>query len=58
MEGIKNFFKEVGREFKKVKWPSGKDMKKYSVVTIEFVIFFALFFYAITALMAFLETLV
>ena len=55
---IKNFFSEVRKEFSKVKWPNKKDMVKYSVATIVFVIFFAGFFYAIDLLMALVKTLV
>ena len=58
MKKIKNFFGEVRKEFSKVKWPSKKDMVKYSVATIVFVIFFALFFYAIMALMSLVQSLV
>ena len=47
--------KEVNNEMSKVKWPSKKDMFKYSVATIAFVIFFALFFYAIDMLLALLK---
>ena len=43
-KGLVNFFKEVRKEMKKVKWPSRKDMVKYSFATISFIIFFALFF--------------
>lgn len=46
------FLKEVKAELAKVKWPSRKDMIKYSVATICFVIFFGVFFYAIEAIMA------
>ena len=53
-----SFLKEVKKEFSKVKWPSKKDMVKYSIVTICFVIFFAAFFYAIMALMSLIESLV
>ena len=49
------FFKEVKAEMSKVKWPSRKDMVKYSIATIVFVIFFALFFYAIDFLLALLK---
>lgn len=49
------FFKEVKTEMSKVKWPSRKDMVKYSIATIVFVIFFALFFYAIDFLLALLK---
>ncbi len=37
----------VKSEFKKVRWPSRKEMLKYSIATICFIIFFALFFYLI-----------
>lgn len=58
MKKIGKFFSEVGKELKKVKWPNKKDMIKYSIATIVFVIFFALFFYGIYLLMALLEKLV
>jgi len=58
MKKIKKFFSEVGKEFSKVKWPSKKDMVKYSIATIVFVIFFALFFYGIMALMSLVQSLV
>lgn len=56
-KGIGNWFKSVFKEVSKVKWPSKKEMIKYSIATIVFVVFFALFFYAIELLMAFLKSL-
>ena len=53
-----NWFKSVIKEVSKVKWPSKKELAKYSLVTIVFIIFFALFFYAIELLMAFLKSLI
>lgn len=53
--GIFVFFKEVKDEVSKVKWPSKKDMVKYSIATIVFVIFFALFFYLIDLIIALLK---
>ncbi len=50
-----NFFKEVKAEFSKIKWPTKKDMLKYSIATIVFVVFFALFFYLIDLVMALLK---
>lgn len=41
-------------EFNKIKWPSKKEMIKYSIATIVFIIFFALFFFAIEILMGIL----
>ena len=55
MKKIKEFFHEVKKEISKVKWPSRKDMVKYSIATIVFVVFFALFFYAIDLLLALLK---
>ena len=58
MRKIKNYFKEVRKEFSKVVWPTKKNMVKYSIATIAFVIFFALFFYGIMALMSLVQSLV
>ena len=52
------WFKSVITEVSKVKWPSKKELVKYSLVTIVFIIFFALFFYAIELLVALLKSLV
>ena len=46
----------VKSEFEKVHWPSKKDMVKYSIATIVFVIFCGLFFYAIDIIFAFIKT--
>ena len=32
-----NYFKEVGKEMSKVKWPEKKDVIKYTVATVVFV---------------------
>ena len=37
---VVTFFKEVKSEISKVKWPSKKDMVKYSIATIIFIVFF------------------
>lgn len=52
------WLKSVFKELKLVQWPSKKDMVKYSIATIVFIIFFALFFYAIELIMAFLKSLI
>lgn len=43
---MKNLFKNVKKEMKKVKWPTKKDMIKYSIATIAIIVFFGLFFTA------------
>ena len=51
------FFGEVKKELSKVKWPSKKDMIKYSIATIVFVLFFGIFFYLIEVMMWALKNL-
>ena len=53
-----SFFKGVRSEFKKVRWPNRKEMLKYSIATIVFVLFFGVFFYLIEVLMWALNKLV
>ena len=48
----------VASEFKKVHWPTKEDMVKYSIATIVFVIFLAVFFYLIDVLFALVQTLI
>ena len=54
----KSFYKEVKSELKKVKWPSKKEMLKYSISTLCFIILFALFFFGIESLFAFVKGLI
>ena len=51
----KKLFSGVRSEMAKVKWPSKKDMVKYSIATIFFIVFFGLFFYCIDLLLALLK---
>lgn len=47
----------VKSEFLKVHWPGKKDMLRYSIATIVFIIFCALFFYLIDIIFALIQTL-
>ena len=47
----------VKSEFKKVRWPSRKEMVKYSIATITFILFFGLFFFAIEGIIYLISTL-
>ena len=49
------FFKEIKKEVSKVKWPSKKEMVKYSIATIVFILFFGVFFYVIDLIIALLK---
>ncbi len=44
MKKIARFFISVKEEMKKVKWPTKKEMVKYSSAALSFIIILALFF--------------
>ena len=46
-KAIGKYFKGVGKEIKRIKWTNGKELVKYSIATIIFVVFFGLYFYGI-----------
>ena len=48
----------VKSETQKVHWPNRKDMIKYSIATILFVLFCGIFFFAIDKIFAIVKTLV
>lgn len=54
---FRTFCNGVKSEFGKVHWPDKKEMLKYSVATIGFIVFFALFFYVIEVIFALIQTL-
>ncbi len=58
MSKIKAFFKGVEKERKMVRWPSGKDMVKYSVMVLTLMVLFGLYFYLLDVLFTFLKGLV
>ena len=53
-----SLFVEIKKEMQKVHFPSKKDMVKYSVATISFVIFFGIYFYLIQLAMAFIKSII
>lgn len=44
MKKIARFFVGIKSEMKNVKWPTKKEMLKYSLATLIFIVVFALFF--------------
>jgi preprotein translocase subunit SecE len=44
MQRLINFFRDVSREMKKVSWPKGKELKKYTITVLSTVIFASVFF--------------
>ena len=54
---FKKFCHGVKSEFEKVHWPTKQNMVKYSIATIVFILFCALFFYLIEVVFAFIQSL-
>lgn len=54
-EFIKNFFSDVKKESKKVIWTSKKNLFKYSVVTLVFMVFICVFFVGTDLIIALLS---
>ena len=50
------YFKGVKKEISRIKWTSKKDLVKYSVSTVAFMVFFGIFFYLIDLLVAVLRS--
>ena len=53
-----SFFTGVKKEMKHVRWPLRKEMVKYSIATLSFIIFFALFFVVTDLIIAGIKMLV
>ena len=47
MSKIKKFISDMKKELDRIRWCKGKELLKNTIVTIIFIIFFALFFVAI-----------
>ena len=56
MSKIADYLKGVRKEISRIKWTSKKDLLKYSISTIVFMLFFGVFFYAIDLLVALLRS--
>ena len=52
---IINFFKEVKHEMSKVQFPGRKEMVKYSLATVIFILFFSILFYVVEIIIAALK---
>lgn len=57
-ENKKSYVSEVRSELKKVKWPTKKEMVKYSIAVLVFIIVFGLYFYGLDAFFAWISSLV
>ena len=57
MKKVKEFFKDVKKEVSKVKWPSKKNMVKYTLTTVGFILFFAVLYLCLDLIIAFIKSL-
>ena len=50
------YFKGVKKEISRIRWTSKKELIKYSLSTVLFMLFFGLFFYAIDLLITLIRS--
>lgn len=55
---VKEYFSDVKKESSKVLWPTKKNLVKYSVVTMFFIIFICIYFVASDVIIALLKGLI
>lgn len=58
MKKLKKYMNEVFKELKKVIWPSGKNMFKYSTAVIAVILFFSVYFYVVDLVTALIKTVI
>ena len=56
MSKIADYFKGVKKEAARINWTSKKDLLKYCISTISFMLFFGVFLYLIDMLVALLRS--
>lgn len=58
MKKILKFFIGVKKEMAKVRWPNKKEMIKYSIATISFIMFFGVFYALTDFILAGIKTII
>ena len=53
---IAGYFKGVKKEISRIRWTKGKELLKYSVAAVSFILFFCVYFYVIDLLVALLRS--
>lgn len=53
---ILGYFKGVKKEISRIRWTKGKELVKYSVAAVSFILFFCVYFYIIDMLVALLRS--
>jgi preprotein translocase subunit SecE len=58
MKKIREFFSGVKKEMAKVHWPTRKELTKYSIATLSFILIYSLYFFLADAIIAVFKMLV
>ena len=56
LNGISKYFKGVKKETKRIRWTTGKELTKYSVTAVLFMLCLGVYFYAIDILVSFIRS--
>ncbi len=56
INAITKYFKGVKKEFGRIRWTSGKELWKYSLTTVCFMVVLGLYFYGIDLLVSLLRS--
>ena len=56
LNAIAKYFKGVEKEIGRIRWTTGKELVKYSVTAITFMLFLGVYFYAIDMLVSLLRS--
>lgn len=56
LNAIKKYFKGVSKEVKRIRWTTGKELVKYSITTVAFMLCLGVYFYAIDMLVSLLRS--
>lgn len=56
LKSIGKYFKGVKKEIGRIRWTTGKELVKYSLTTISFMLVLGLYFYVIDLLVSFVRS--
>ena len=56
LNAIAKYFKGVNKELKRIRWTSGKELAKYSLTAVLFMLFLGVYFYAIDMLVSLIRS--
>ena len=54
----KSLFQQISGELKKVKWPTKKEMLKYTTAVVVFIVIFGVYFFGLDALFSWIRGII